>query len=108
MIQDESFFAPRNCLREPIAAIFHAAHLLDRAVGAHLAGDPVSAARLISAGNMPDVRAWTESLWGSKASNPDQRLYQRYRRIDSAAPRLPPSDRVPVRMPTTADMRDLV
>ena len=100
MIDDEEFWKPRRCLREPIPEIFYAAFLLDRAVGAHLAGDTSSAATLIEAANLPTVRAWTESLWGSKAANPDQVRYHRFRTVAGAARHIPKADRVPIRMPS--------
>jgi hypothetical protein len=80
---------PRRCFREPATEIFHAAHLLDRAVGAHLAGDHLAAAKLISSANMPAVRAWTESLWGKAKLNPDQQKYLRVREVYYAPAYLP-------------------
>jgi hypothetical protein len=69
LVEDEDFLAPRRCMREPINEIFHASHLLDRATDAHLAGDHSATDTLIRAADIPAVRAWTESLWGSKAAN---------------------------------------
>ena len=100
IIDDKDFWKPRRCLREPIPEIFHAAFLLDRAVGAHLTGDHSSAAKLIQAANMPVVRAWTESLWGKKAANPDQWKYFRLREINDIPPILPEKERSPERDPT--------
>jgi 5-methylcytosine-specific restriction endonuclease McrA len=95
-------------MRDPIPEIFHAAHLLDRAVGAHLASDMRSATSLILEANMPAVRAWTESLWGSKATNPDQARYHRFRNVAGAPPHLPKKDRIPQRMPTSGEQRTIV
>lgn len=106
--EDRDYWAPRRCMREPIPEILHAAHLLDKAVGAHLAGDRSSCAELIAAADMPAVRAWTESLWGSKSANPDQGRYHRYRAISDAPPHLAKGDRVPQRMPKSAEKQALL
>lgn len=105
---DDDFWLPRKCLREPISEIFHAAHLLDRAVSAHLAGHTAEAGELLSKANMPKIREWTESLWGSAKDNPDQHLYRRYRVRDDAPPNLPKGDRIPVRMPNTSERRQII
>ena len=78
---DDAFWAPRECLRNPIPEIFEAAMLLDRAVAHHMAGNRNEAARLILQTDRDDIRAFTESLWGSKAANPDQPTYIRWRSI---------------------------
>ena len=108
IVEDEEFWKPRRCLRKPIPEIFHAAFLLDRAVGAHLAGDHSSAAELIRSANMPTVRAWTESLWGSATANPDQPKYLRPRMIPDAPLKLPKEDRIAVRMPTLEERRRII
>ena len=102
------FLAPRRCMREPIDEIFDAARLLDRAADAHLAGDHSGAETLIRSANMPVVPAWTESLWGSKAANPDQKMYHRFRAVASAPPHLPKTQRIPQRMPSSADRSSIV
>ena len=56
--------APRICMREPIREIFHAAELLERATDTHLRGDRNSAEQLFREADLPEVRSWTESLWG--------------------------------------------
>lgn len=98
--QDLEFLSPRRCLRPPIPEIFFAAHLLDRAVGAHLEGDLSAAGRFIRDANMPEVRAWTESLWGSRRQNTDQEKYHRFRPVSRASPLQARKDRVPLRMPS--------
>jgi len=108
IIEDEEFWKPRRCLREPIPDIVHAAFLLDRAVGAHLVGDRPSAETLIREANMPSVRAWTESLWGSSAANPDQRQYLRLRTVPDAPPYLPKESRTIARMPTIEERRSII
>jgi hypothetical protein len=108
IVEDEEFWKPRRCLREPIADIFHAAFLLDRAVGAHLAGERPSAEALIQEANMPSVRAWTESLWGSKGANPDQWRYFRFRAGLNAPPRLPEEERASERDPTAEERRKII
>ncbi len=74
-------WAPRECLRNPIPETFEAAMLLDRAVAHHLAGNCNEAARLIRQADTEDIRAFTESLWGSKTTNPDQPKYIRWRYV---------------------------
>jgi len=59
--------ALRTCLRPPIPEIDEARRLLDLAATAHVAGDFGSAASLFVQADMPEVRAWTESLWGAKS-----------------------------------------
>ncbi|TSD90183.1 HNH endonuclease [Mycobacterium sp. KBS0706] len=107
-IEDEEFWKPRRCLREPIPDIFHAAFLLDRAVGAHLAGDRPSAERLIREANMPSVRAWTESLWGKKAANPDQYKYFRFRLVPAVSSYPQKEERTEKRMPTSEERRSII
>ena len=89
---DPDFLAPRPCFREPVPEIFHAAELLDSAVDAHLEGAHGMAERLIAEANMPEVRNWVESLWGSKS---DQ--IHRFRSVEGAPPLLDENDRDPKR-----------
>ncbi len=84
MQQDEgdgAFWAPRECLRKPIPETFEAAMLLDRAVAHHMAGNRSEAVRLVLQTDREDIRAFTESLWGSRAANPDQPMYIRWRSV---------------------------
>lgn len=93
----------RRCLLAPPSAVFDAVRLLDSAADAHLAGDLIEADRLISAANIPAVRAWTEKLWGA---------------IDPAIHRIPvdrppgpllsKEERVPARMPNAAERAQLL
>jgi hypothetical protein len=57
----------RTCLRAPVPSLQIAADLLDQAATAHVEGNRALAAHLITRANMPEVRAWTESLWGAKS-----------------------------------------
>ncbi len=75
----DDFLAPRRCMREPIPEVFQAAHMLDRAVGAHLAGDHDAARTLIRQADMPSIRTYTEMLWGKEKNNPNQWRYIRKR-----------------------------
>lgn len=102
------FLAPRHCFREPIGEIFKAAALLDRATGAHLAGDRSAAAELILAADIPAIRTWTDSLWGSRNNHPDQPQFLRIREVDSAPPVLPKEARTPVRMPKLGEQAALI
>lgn len=91
----------RSCLRDPIPEIAEAAHYLDEAASAHLAGRSVLAEELIRRANMTVIREWTESLWGSNSP------YVKYRAVPNAPPSLPKEQRVKVRMPTLAEKREL-
>jgi len=106
--EDPDFLAPRRCLREPIPAIVHAAELLSAAADAHLAGHPAAAEACIVAAEIPEVRAWLESLWGSAKASPDQPLYLRRRTVEGAQPEIDKALRSPDRMPTRAMEREAV
>jgi 5-methylcytosine-specific restriction endonuclease McrA len=105
---DDDFWNPRRCFREPIDEIFQAASLLDDAVGAHLAADYSSASALFQTADMPAIRAFTESLWGSKKANPEQQEYLRIRKIVGARSYVPKKERHPVRMPTAIEKLALI
>jgi len=102
------FLSPRRCMREPIAEICEASRLLDRAVDAHLIGDQRRAEDLIAAANMPAVRQWTESLWGSKKANPNNHEYHRFRQVEGMPPYLSKSERVRQRMPTKPERLKII
>lgn len=91
----------RPCLRDPIPEIAEAARLLQAAVQAHLAGDTKLALESIHRTNLPVIREWTESLWGSNSP------YVRYRSVENAPPSIPKEQRVNLRMPTTAEKQRL-
>ncbi len=95
-------------MREPIPEIFEAAALLEQATDAHLAGAVEKAADLLQAANMPEVRAWTESLWGSRKDNPDQHMYHRIRVVPDAPRRIPRAERLRVRMPNAAQQAAII
>ena len=107
-LNGKDFLAPRRCMLEPIEEIFHASQLLSAATEAHLAGNRPEAEKLLSAANMSAVRAWTESLWGSRTANPDQWRYHRIRSILGAPPHLPKPQRVRERMPTSVERSVLI
>ncbi|WP_114280679.1 HNH endonuclease [Thioalbus denitrificans] len=91
----------RLCLREPIPEIADAARYLDAAVSAHLVGRTELANELFLLANMPAVREWAESLWGTDSP------YIGYRPVDGAPLVVPKEARVPVRMPTAAEKQAL-
>jgi hypothetical protein len=91
----------RLCLRDPIAEIADAARYLDAAISAHLAGRVDLAESLIRLADMPVIRDWTESLWGTASP------YVQYREVVGAPPHLPVDRRVVMRMPTTAEKQVL-
>jgi len=89
----------RLCLRPPVPEIFDAARYLDAAVSAHVSSNRTLADELIRAADMPEVREWTESLWG-KASR-----YVRKQDVPSAPQVLAKELRIQVRMPTAAEKK---
>jgi len=97
----EAIQSRRLCLRPPVPAVFDAARYLDAACSAHISGNRALAEELIKAADMPEVREWTESLWG-KASP-----YVRKQDVPGAPPVLAKEHRIPVRMPTAAEKRIL-
>ena len=72
----------RVCMREPIPEIATAARYLDDAVSAHLIGRFSLASDLIRQADMPAIRAWTDSLWGSNSP------YVKYRDVPNAPPHI--------------------
>jgi len=86
-----------RCLREPIPEIFDAARYLDAAISAHLSGKSGIAEELIKLADMPIIREWTESIWGS--SSP----YVKHREVQNAPPILPKDQRIEVRMPNSCE-----
>ncbi len=95
-------------MREPIAEIFEASHLLDEAAEAHLKGSFSTAEARIQDANIPAIRAWTESLWGSKVANLDQWKYRRFRMIEDAPAYLPKLQRIPIRMPSELERKNVL
>lgn len=89
----------RNCLRNPIDEIYQAANLLDQAVTAHLDGQRSLAHELILKADMPAVRDWTESLWGTASP------YVRPSANPGLRPTLPKEQRIQVRMPTSGEKK---
>jgi hypothetical protein len=84
----------RLCLRAPIPELSDAARYLDAAVSAHLAGRTDLADSLIRLADMPVIREWTESLWGTASP------HIQYRAVADSPPSLPRDQRIKVRMPT--------
>jgi 5-methylcytosine-specific restriction endonuclease McrA len=85
----------RQCLRDSIPEIADAARYLDAAVSAHLAGRSDLAELLILQADMPEIREWTESLWGR--NSPYVKVQEPSGPVISA-PQL-----IQARMPTTTD-----
>jgi hypothetical protein len=84
----------RQCFRQPIAELYDAARLLDAAVVAHMSRQRALAAELLVSANMPVVRDWLNSIWGSKSE------YVSYRATPESKPLIPKAERTPLRMPT--------
>lgn len=87
----------RICLRDPIPELTAAARFLESAVEAHLIGNTNLTDELIRSADLPVIRDWTESIWGS--SSP----YVQYRPIHHAPPSIPKVQRAQLRMPTKAE-----
>lgn len=88
----------RTCLRNPIPAIELAANLLNLAVTAHLEGRSDKACTLIVKADMPEVRSWTESLWGKSS---------KYAPSGPYLSNLPSSSIASIRNPDTFTQRQL-
>jgi hypothetical protein len=52
-------------LQKPIPAILTAAAYLGAAADFHLNGNSEKAAHLFKKANIPEIRDWTESIWGA-------------------------------------------
>lgn len=91
----------RKCFREPIPQISQAAQYLEEAVSAYFAGQMEEAGRLIRLADMPAIREWTDSIWGS--SSP----YVQYRPSVDSIPLILTQDRVKARMPSSAIKAEL-
>jgi 5-methylcytosine-specific restriction endonuclease McrA len=89
------YWDSRECLRPPIPEIFQAAHLLDRAATAILSGQQTRAIEYVSKANMPEVRDWTESLWGSAKKYPKKTHYLRVRSLANLPIKLDKQGRMP-------------
>lgn len=97
MLDDARPMELRSCLRAPIPEIFEVASQLSEAVDAHLAGDFLRARELLAQADRPDVRDWTDSIWGKYDPN-IHRVTSRIR----TTPNLPMEDRPTPRMPDRA------
>ncbi len=83
------YLAPRDCLRQPIAALFEVADLLEQGVDAHMAGDAAKATACFKAADMQEVRDYTESMWGARPKWPEQVHYLRLRPVGQLPPSRP-------------------
>lgn len=89
----------RRCLHEPIPQVMDAARYLDAAATAHLASNSVLAEHLFRLADIPEVREWTESIWGKRSPH----LKLQATRVFSSSS----TPRVKQRMPSTSDKRIL-
>lgn len=108
MVPDQNYFALRRCLREPIPEISLAAEFLSLAADAHLLGDHAEAKRLLRQADIDCLHEWTDSLWGSSKSHPEQRHYLRTRPVEGAPPYLGKDARSSARMPTVAEKSEII
>ena len=91
----------RNCFCPPIPDIQEAARLLDAAVTAHLKGRRDLASELLQLANMRSIWEWTDSVWGKNSP------FIQYSPVPDPLPLLPKEQRVKVRMPTTAEQKQV-
>lgn len=101
-LQNNPLKRARFCLREPIPEIAVAARYLDEAVSAHIIGNTELAGQLIQRADMPEIRAWVESLWGSKSP------YTHRRAVQGAPPTIPKDRLDPQRHPTPEQKKQLL
>lgn len=92
----------RKCFREPIPEITTAARMLNDAVSEHVAGRFARAEELIYSSDIRAIRDWTESIWG--ANSP----YVVVNELDTDSCELANAERVPVRMPSAEEKRQLI
>ncbi|MFD1315258.1 HNH endonuclease [Namhaeicola litoreus] len=86
----------RNCFREPIKEIFQAAEYLNQAVSFHENGEFLKAENLILKADIPEIREWTESLWGKNSP------YLNFEKTVDSPPILKKEERIETRMPNKA------
>lgn len=92
----------QKCFREPITEIFKASEYLNQALDVHLHGNFDLAAKLIVKANLPEIREWTESIWGAKSP------YIKFRSIENSLPKLKKADRFETRMPDKNQKAELI
>jgi hypothetical protein len=90
-----------DCIAPPIPEVFHAAMLLGKAAEAHLHGDRDTAARLLCAANIPEVRIWSTPL-GINVQR--HSIFE----VSDIPPIVPKADRYKPRLAPRALQRDLV
>ena len=89
----------RKCISKPISQIYDAARFLDASVSAHLVGKYVLAEELIREADMPEIRAWTKSIWANSEIH--------LRTTPDLSTSLPKDKRVKVRMPTRTEKAEI-
>ncbi len=92
----------QKCFREPITEIFKASEYLNQALDVHLHGNFDLAAKLIVKANLPEIREWTESIWGAKSP------YIKFRSIENSLPKLKKAYRFETRMPDKNQKAELI
>ena len=92
----------KEMFREPIPEIQEAARFLDAAVSAHMNERYDLADELIRMSDIPQIRDWTESIWGAKSP------YVRIKEIADAPPTIPKDQRSQDRLPNTQETAILV
>jgi len=83
----------KRCFRNPIPEIYESATLLDKAVDEHLKNNKEKARELIIKANKPEIREWTESIWGAKSPHIE------YLTVEKPLPNLKKIERFETRMP---------
>lgn len=92
----------RTSFRPIIDEIPMAVEILQKAGDAHRLGDHLTAEALIRQADMPELRAWLESIWGKGSE------HIHYRAVAGSPASLAHVDRVAQRMPESAVKRALI
>lgn len=104
----DAFWGKRPCLRPPAPEIYEAANELSLAADAYLSDDMGACESYVVSADKAEIREWIESLWGSKANNPQQALYHRVRDIAEPVSIIPKTLRHETRMPGPKDRLTLI
>ena len=89
-------------LLHPIPEIFEAAAIMNEATNAHLSGNREKAALLFKKADMPEIRNWTESIWGAGG------IYSEHLKRLGNPPKLSKELLDPKRMPNKQGERELL
>jgi len=92
----------KKCLKAPVDEIFIASKLLEDAVDAHINEDYKNAALLFKKADMPEIRFWTESIWGIGG------IYSNLKKNLGEPKTLPKELRAQIRMPNKKMEKEII